>query len=101
MGGGRGPPAATPLGVVVDEILDAGLYELDLGENIVGGGRPYEGLGVGVPVVDIGANLLHQVPRRTWFGIITICPLTVAAWADGLQVPASARPAIACSQRIQ
>jgi hypothetical protein len=37
------------LGVVVDELPDAGLDELDLGEDLFGGGGPGEGLGVGVP----------------------------------------------------
>jgi hypothetical protein len=48
------------LGVVVDEFLDAGLCELNLGENVVGGGGPCEGLGVGVPVLDVVADLLDQ-----------------------------------------
>ena len=48
------------LGVVVDEFLDVGLYELDLGKNVVGGGRPCERLGVGVPVLDVVADLLDQ-----------------------------------------
>jgi hypothetical protein len=30
------------LGVVVDELLDVGLDELDLGEDLVGGGGPGE-----------------------------------------------------------
>jgi hypothetical protein len=48
------------LGVVVDEFLDVGLYELNFGENVVGGGRPCEGLGVGVLVVDVVADLFDQ-----------------------------------------
>ena len=48
------------LGVVVDEFPDVGLYELNLGKNVVGGGCPCEWLGVGVPVLDVVANLLDQ-----------------------------------------
>lgn len=39
------------LGVVVDESLDADLYELDFGEDLVGGGGPLERTGVGFQVV--------------------------------------------------
>jgi len=41
------------LSVVVDELTDVGLSECDLGEDLVGGGGPGEGLSVGVPVLDI------------------------------------------------
>jgi hypothetical protein len=45
------------LGVVVDEFLDVGLDELDFGEDLVGGGGPGEGCGVGVPVGDVVTDL--------------------------------------------
>jgi hypothetical protein len=45
------------LGVVVDELLDVGLDELHFGEDLVGGGGPFEGFWVGVPVVDVAADL--------------------------------------------
>src|SRR5437763_6528489 len=47
-------------GVVVDELLDAGLDELDFGEDFVGRGGPGERPGVRVPVVDVVADLLDQ-----------------------------------------
>jgi hypothetical protein len=48
------------LGIVVDEFFNPGLYELDLGEDLISGGCPYERCGVAVPVVDIVADLLDQ-----------------------------------------
>jgi hypothetical protein len=48
------------LGVVVDEFLDVGLDEPDLGEDLVGGGGPDEGLRGGVPVRDVIADLLDH-----------------------------------------
>src|SRR5512144_1597845 len=44
------------LGVVVDELLDVGLDELGLGEDLVGGGGPCERSGVGVPHGDVVAD---------------------------------------------
>jgi len=44
-------------GVVVDELLDGGLDELDFGQDLVGGGGPDKRLGVGVPMVDVVADL--------------------------------------------
>lgn len=35
------------LGVVVDEFFDVGVGEHDLGEDLVGGGGPGEGHGIG------------------------------------------------------
>ena len=46
--------------VVVDELFDVGLDPGDLGEDLVGGGGPGEGFGVGVPVLDIGADPLDE-----------------------------------------
>jgi hypothetical protein len=42
------------LSVVVDEFLDVGLDEPDLGQNLVGGGGPNERFGCGVPKLDRG-----------------------------------------------
>jgi hypothetical protein len=39
-----------------DELLDAGFDPADLGEDLVGGGGPDERFGVGVPVLDVGAD---------------------------------------------
>lgn len=50
--------------VVVDEFLDAGLYYLDFGEDLFGGGGPAKGLGVGVPGVDEIAYASDQVVDR-------------------------------------
>lgn len=58
------------LSVVVDELLDVGLGECDLGEDLVGGGGPGERLGGGGPVGNVVADLFDQdftevkVPRR-------------------------------------
>jgi hypothetical protein len=41
------------LHVVVDELLDVGLDEADLGEDRIGGRGPDEWLGVGVPGLDV------------------------------------------------
>ena len=46
--------------VVVDKLFDAGLDDADLGEDLVGGGRPDEWSRVGVPVVDVVAYLVDQ-----------------------------------------
>jgi hypothetical protein len=48
------------LRVVVDELFDAGLYDLNLGEDLVSGGRSGDWLGIAVPVVDIVADRLDQ-----------------------------------------
>src|SRR5258705_8734870 len=48
------------LRVVVDEFLDVGLDESDLGEDFVGGRGPGEGFGVGIPVVDVVTDLADQ-----------------------------------------
>src|SRR5262249_42339086 len=48
------------LRVVVDQALDVGLGEADLGEDLVGGGGPDERLGAGVPVGDVVADLRDQ-----------------------------------------
>ncbi|GAA5000610.1 hypothetical protein [Actinopolymorpha pittospori] len=48
------------LGAVVHEFLDVGLDELDLGEGLLDCGGPGEGLGVGVPVFDVGADLADE-----------------------------------------
>jgi hypothetical protein len=45
---------------VVDEFLDGGLYELDLGEDFVGRRGPSERSGVTVPVGDVVADLSRQ-----------------------------------------
>jgi hypothetical protein len=55
--------SAALLGVVVDELLDVGLDELDLGEDLVGGGGPGERCGAGVPV-RVQAPLLTPSPAR-------------------------------------
>lgn len=49
------------LRAVVDQLLDAGLDGADLCQDLVGGGGPSEGLGVGVPVVDV----VTDRPMRT------------------------------------
>ena len=46
--------------VVVDEFLDAGLDDTNLGEDLVGGGGPDECFRVDVPVVDVVAYLIDQ-----------------------------------------
>jgi hypothetical protein len=51
------------LWVVADELLDVGLYELDLDEDVVDGCRPYEGPEV-VSVVDVVADLLDLDGHR-------------------------------------
>ena len=48
------------LGVVVDEFLDVGLDEADLGQDFLGGGGPGEGCWVGVPVGDVVADLSDE-----------------------------------------
>ena len=48
------------LNVVVDESADVGLGEGDLGEDLVGGGGPGEGLGVSVPVLDVVTDRLDE-----------------------------------------
>jgi hypothetical protein len=48
------------LGVVVDELFDAGLNPADLGEDLVGGGGPDERFRIGVPVLDVGADAVDQ-----------------------------------------
>jgi hypothetical protein len=42
--------------VVLDEFLDVGLGDQDLGQDLVGGGSPDEGFGVAVPVGDVGPD---------------------------------------------
>src|ERR1051326_8896230 len=46
--------------VVVDQFLDTGLHESDLGQDLVGGRGPDERLRVGVPVGDVVTDLLDQ-----------------------------------------
>ena len=41
-----------------------GLDELDLGEDLLGCGGPGEGLGIGVPVFDVIADLADQDLHR-------------------------------------
>ena len=48
------------LGIVVDKHLDAGLHELDLGEDLVRGGRPCERFRISIPVIDVVADLPNQ-----------------------------------------
>jgi len=48
------------LRVVADEVADVLLGQLDLGEDLVGGGCPLEGSGVAVPVRDVVADRLDQ-----------------------------------------
>ena len=48
------------LRVIVDELLNIGLDECDLGEDFAGGRGPGERFGGGVPVGDVVADLFHQ-----------------------------------------
>jgi hypothetical protein len=46
--------------VVLDEFLDVGLGDQDLGQDLVGGRGPDERFGVGVPVGDVVADPADQ-----------------------------------------
>jgi hypothetical protein len=48
------------LRVVVDQLFDVGLDDADFGEDLAGGGGPSERFRVGVPRVDVGADLGDQ-----------------------------------------
>ena len=53
------------LGVVVQQLLDVGLDESDLGKDLVGRGGPDERFGVAVPVSDIVVDPLDENLDRT------------------------------------
>jgi hypothetical protein len=52
------------LGVVVQQLLDVGLDESDLGKDFVGRGGPDERFGVAVPVGDVVADPLDENLHR-------------------------------------
>jgi hypothetical protein len=52
-------PTALP-GVVVQQLLDVGLDESDLGQDLVGSGGPDERFGVAIPLGDVVADPVDE-----------------------------------------